>query len=88
MAVIARWTVVKMLDGNWNVRDEDTGEWERDAVGLHKPTATKIANALNQHRGAVEALGRAHARLDTGHLHTRETWADRQKWTAAKLDAQ
>jgi hypothetical protein len=54
MGVLGHWTVVKMLDGTWNVRDEQTGEWERDAVGLRKPTATKIADALNNQQGAVE----------------------------------
>jgi hypothetical protein len=32
------------------------------------------------------ALQRAHAALDVEHGHTGKTWADRERWTAAKLD--
>lgn len=38
--------------------------------------------AQQQHRGAVEALHRAHAALDAEHGHTAETWADRERWPA------
>lgn len=42
-------------------------------------------NAQQQLEAAEEALKRAHAALDKGHDHTAETWADRQRLTAAKL---
>jgi hypothetical protein len=66
MDVLRHWTVVKMLDGTWNVYDEQAGKWESNAVGLRKPTATKIADALNNHPGAVQEnrklWAREHAR--------------------------
>jgi hypothetical protein len=46
----------------------------------------RIAYLEADYRGVMEALERAHARLDIGAGHSAQSWADRGRWTAVKLD--
>jgi hypothetical protein len=42
-----RYSVVKMISGTWNIRDEQTGAWVPEGVGLSKPDAQQLADQLN-----------------------------------------
>lgn len=71
---------------------QGAGGWGPDSETYAVTDATLrragVPELVSQLQGAVEALLRAHRLLDAEHGHDAATWADRERWTTATLDAE